>query len=159
MRTQNLITITSKRTKYLGEYRPKEAKDLYSAKYQILIKEIKTTETWRDMVFLDWKIHCNPSQITIFFFFHRINKTVTICMETRKTMNSQSKMKLKESERQKQILYFLYVECRKMIQMSLLAKQTLRHRHPEWISGCQWRKRGGINWENGINIYTLPCIK
>ena len=94
-----------------------------------------------------------------FFFFHRINKTVTICMETRKTMNSQSKMKLKESERQKQILYFLYVECRKMIQMSLLVKQTLRHRHPEWISGCQWRKRGGINWENGINIYTLPCIK
>jgi len=62
-KTQNLITITSKRTKYLGKYRPKEAKDLYSAKYQILIKE-----TWRDMVFLDWKIHCNPSQITIFFF-------------------------------------------------------------------------------------------
>ena len=73
-------------------------------------------------------------------FFHRINKTVTIFMETQKIMNSQSKMKLKESERGKKkniILYFLYVESRKMIQMNFLAKQKLRHRHPEWISGYQ----------------------
>ena len=40
-------------------------------------------------------------------FFHRINKTVTICMETQKIMNSQSKMKLKESERGKQTLYYI----------------------------------------------------
>ena len=120
--------------------------------YRILIKEIKTTET-------DGKIWCSGLEDSLqsfsnykCHFFHRINKTVTICMETRKTMNSQSKRKLKESEREKQILCFLNVECRKMIQMNLLAKQKLRHRHPEWISGCQWRKRGGINWENGINI-------
>ena len=151
-KTQNFITMTSKRTKYLGIYWSKEAKDLYSAKYRILIKEIKTTET-------DGKIWCSGLEDSLqsfsnykCHFFHRINKTVTICMETRKTMNSQSKRKLKESEREKQILCFLNVECRKMIQMNLLAKQKLRHRHPEWISGCQWRKRGGINWENGINI-------
>ena len=41
----SLPSITSKRIKYLGIYQPKEAKDLYTVKYKILIKEIKTTET------------------------------------------------------------------------------------------------------------------
>ena len=83
-KTQDLITITSKRTKYLGIYRPKEAKDLYSAKYQILAKEIKTTETdgelWRSWT---GRFIAIPLKLQMsFFFFHRINKTVTICMET-----------------------------------------------------------------------------
>ena len=34
------FTIASKRIKYLGINLPKEAKDLYSEKYKILIKEI-----------------------------------------------------------------------------------------------------------------------
>ena len=82
-KTQDLITITSKRTKYLGIYRPKEAKDLYSAKYQILVKEIKTTETdgelWRSWT---GRFIAIPLKLQMSFFFHRINKTVTICMET-----------------------------------------------------------------------------
>ena len=39
------FTITSKRIKYLGINLPKEAKDLYSEKYKILMKESKTTRT------------------------------------------------------------------------------------------------------------------
>ena len=35
------FTITSKRIKYLGINLPKEAKDLYSKNYKILMKEIK----------------------------------------------------------------------------------------------------------------------
>ena len=35
------LTITSKRIKYLGVNLPKETKDLYSANYETLMKEIK----------------------------------------------------------------------------------------------------------------------
>ena len=49
------FTITSKRIKYLGINLPKEAKDLYSENYKILIKEIKAgINRWRSM-FWDWK--------------------------------------------------------------------------------------------------------
>ena len=69
-KTQDLITITSKRTKYLGIYRPKEAKDLYSAKYQILVKEIKTTETdgelWRSWT---GRFIAIPLKLQMSFFF------------------------------------------------------------------------------------------
>ena len=38
--------------KYLGENLPKEAKDLYSGNYKILMKEIKDdTNKWRDITF------------------------------------------------------------------------------------------------------------
>ena len=40
-----LFTITSKRIKYLGVNLPKETKDLYSEKYNTLMKESKTTQT------------------------------------------------------------------------------------------------------------------
>ena len=46
-----LCTVTSKRTKYLGINLPKEAKDLYSEKYKILMKEIKD-DTERYIMFL-----------------------------------------------------------------------------------------------------------
>ena len=39
------FTITTKRIKYLGINLPKEANDLYSEKYKILMKESKTTRT------------------------------------------------------------------------------------------------------------------
>ena len=39
------ISIASKRIKYLGINLPKEAKDLYSEKYKVLMKEIKMTKT------------------------------------------------------------------------------------------------------------------
>ena len=44
------FTITSKRIKYLGINLPKEAKDLHSENYKILIKEIKDdTNRWGDI--------------------------------------------------------------------------------------------------------------
>ena len=44
------ITIISKRIKYLGINLSKEAKDLYSENYKILMKEIKVGRNkWRDM--------------------------------------------------------------------------------------------------------------
>ena len=33
------------------------------------------------------------------------------------------------------------------------------HRRREQMYGYQGGKRGGINWEIGIDIYTLLCIK
>ena len=44
------FTIASKRIKYLGINLPKEAKDLYSENYKILMKEIKDDKNrWRDI--------------------------------------------------------------------------------------------------------------
>ena len=44
------FTIASKRMKYLGINLPKEAKDLNSENYKMLIKEIKDdTNRWRDI--------------------------------------------------------------------------------------------------------------
>src|SRR5512134_1567257 len=44
------FTITSKRIKYLGVNLPKEAKDLYSENYKMLMKEIKDdTNRWKDI--------------------------------------------------------------------------------------------------------------
>ena len=53
---ENKKTITSKRIKYLGINLPKEAKDLYSKNYKMLMKEIEDdTKKWKDLLFLDWK--------------------------------------------------------------------------------------------------------
>ena len=52
-----------------------------------------------------------------------------------------------------------------MVQMNQFAEQKLRHRSREKTYGHQERKmavgRGGgvMNWEIGINMYTLTCIK
>ena len=50
------------------------------------------------------------------------------------------------------------MESTKTVYMILFAKQKYRHRHREqtYTKG----KRGdGVNWEIGIDIYTLLCIK
>ena len=48
----------------------------------------------------------------------------------------------------------------KMIQMNLFIKQKQTHRHRKKIYGYQRGKGGGgINWEFGINRYTLLYIK
>ena len=58
----------------------------------------------------------------------------------------------------------MYVEPRKMVQMKQFAGQKQRHRCREQTYGHQggkvarWRG-GGMNWEIGIDIYTLICIK
>ena len=52
-----------------------------------------------------------------------------------------------------------------MVQMNWFAEQKLRHRcreqtygHQGGKVGCGW-SGGGMNWEIGIDIYTLICIK
>ena len=51
------------------------------------------------------------------------------------------------------------MESRKMIQMNLFAKQKQKHRRREQMYGYQGGKEGGMNWEIGIDMYTLLCIK
>ena len=61
----------------------------------------------------------------------------------------------------------MYVEPRKMVQMSRFAGQKLRHRSREQTYGHQGGKeaggRGGdggvMNWAIEIDMYTLMCIK
>ena len=43
--------------------------------------------------------------------------------------------------------------------MNLLAKQKQTHRHREQTYGYQGKRREGINWAIGIDIYTLLYIK
>ena len=60
----------------------------------------------------------------------------------------------------------MYVEPRKMVQMNRFAGQKLRHRCREQTyghtkRGKRWGGGGGgvLNWEIGIDMYTLMCIK
>ena len=58
----------------------------------------------------------------------------------------------------------MYVEPRKMVQMNGFAGQKLRHRCREQTYGHKVGKvggdgGGGMNWEIGIDMYTLMCIK
>ena len=52
-----------------------------------------------------------------------------------------------------------------MVQMNQFAGQKLRHRHREQMYGHQGGKAAGgggdgvMNWEIGIDMYTLMCIK
>ena len=50
------------------------------------------------------------------------------------------------------------MESRKMIQMNIFAK----HRDIDVENGRMdtvWGEGGGMNWEIGIDMYTLMCIK
>ena len=59
------FTISSKRIKYLGINLPKEAKDLYSENYKILMKEMKDdTNRWRDIP-CSWIGRINIVKMTI----------------------------------------------------------------------------------------------
>ena len=48
---------------------------------------------------------------------------------------------------------------KKMVQMILFTKQKKSHRCRKQTYGYQGGKGGGINWETGIDIYTLLYIK
>ena len=102
------FTIASKRIKYLGINLPKEAKDLCSENYKILMKDIKDdTNRWRDIPCF-WIGRINIVKMTILrkviyrfnaipiklkMHFHRTRtKNLKICMETQKTPNSQSNL-------------------------------------------------------------------
>ena len=60
------FTIAKKRIKYLRIYLPKEAKDLYSENYKILMKEIKDDKQMETYtMLLDWKNqYCENDYIT-----------------------------------------------------------------------------------------------
>ena len=59
----------------------------------------------------------------------------------------------------------MYVEPRKMVQMSRFAGQKLRHRlenrHMDTKGGKLWwgGDGGALNWAIGIDMYILMCIK
>ena len=53
------------------------------------------------------------------------------------------------------IWHRLYVKFKKMVQMNLFTKEKQSHRCRKQTYGYQWEIRGGINWEIGIDMYTL----
>ena len=60
-----LFIIATKRIKYLGINLPKEAKDLYSKNYKMLMKDIKDdTNRWRDMP-CSWTGRINIVEMTL----------------------------------------------------------------------------------------------
>ena len=91
----------------------KETKDLYAENYKTLMKDIKNKQMERYNMFLGWKkqycendytaqstqhIQCNPYQFTN-GVFHRIRtKNLTICVESQKTLNSQSNLSERKTD-------------------------------------------------------------
>ena len=107
------FTIVRKRIKYLGINLPRETKDLYAEKCKTLMKEIKDdTNRWRDIP-CSWigrnqycendyttqsnlQIQCTPYQINNGIFYGTRTKNLIICMQTEKTLNSQSSLEGKK---------------------------------------------------------------
>ena len=57
------------------------------------------------------------------------------------------------------MLTHIYGCKKKMVQMKLLTKQKYSHRCRKQTYGYKGGRRGGINWEIGIDIYTLLYVK
>ena len=64
-----------------------------------------------------------------------------------------------KEKHQYSMLMHIYMEFRKMVMMSLYARQQKRHRCKEQIFGLCKRRWGGMISENSIEIYILPYVK
>ena len=99
------FTIATKKNTIPRNNLPKETKNLYAENYKTLMKEIKDdTNRWRDIP-CSWTGRLNVMKMTILpkaihrfnAIFHRTRtKNFTICMETPKTLNSQSNLEKEE---------------------------------------------------------------
>ena len=60
-----------------------------------------------------------------------------------------------------EMITYMYVCAiqKKMVQMNLFAEQEQRHRRRERACGLGGEGEGETNWETGIDIDTLPCVK
>ena len=71
-------------------------------------------------------------------------------------MDLETVTQIEVSQKEKHI----YVESKRMVQMNLFAKQKQRHTCREKnIRTPREEMGGGMNWEIGIDIHTLICIK
>ena len=101
------FTIARRRNKYLGINLPKEIKELCTENYKTLMKEIKDgINKWRDipcswvgrmnivkMTLLQnaiYRFNATPIKLPMAFFTELEQKNLKICLETRKTLSSQS---------------------------------------------------------------------
>ena len=69
--------------------------------------------------------------------------------------------KWSKSDRKRQILNELvYIQNIKKLYKWIYLHNRTAHRARKWINGYQWRRMGGrIDWEFGIDMYTLLYLK
>ena len=68
-------------------------------------------------------------------------------------------MKLARKKNTNTIYLDVYMEFRKMLMITLYARQQKRHRCIEQTFGLFGKGEGGMIWENGIETCILSCKK